>query len=157
MDVAAPRILQGHRETHAHAEVAGLTDFRESSEFADLEVHDIHREVGLGAEQDAEVVDVFVEDERVRSLTAHGETLLIGQARLLQIDIHVAHGLGDPHRLVLHPAGVRVGHEAVAWLEFRGDGKNARDVHIRIAADFKLKAAITLGPVARDFRGHLFR
>ena len=156
-DVAAPGILQRHRDAHAHAEVAGLLDFREAAELADLQIHHVHREVGLGAQQDVEVVDVFIEHERMRHLAAHGEAFLVGQARLLDVDIHVAHGLRDAHGFVLHPAGVGVGHEPVAGLELRGDGVDARDVHIRIAADLELEAAITFRAIARDLRRHLLR
>ena len=39
---------------------------------------------------------------------------------------------------MLNPAGVRIGHEPVAGLKLRRDGENARDVHIRITADFEL-------------------
>ena len=36
---------------------------------------------------------------------------------MLNINIHVAHGLGHAHGLVLDPTGIRVGHEPVAGLD----------------------------------------
>ena len=66
-----------------------------------------------------------------RRVPADGEAFLVGQARLLDVDVHVAHAFDDAHRLVLHPAGVGVGDEPIAGLQLRGDGADARDVHVR--------------------------
>ena len=58
---------------------------------------------------------------------------------------------------MLHPAGVRVGHEPVARLKLRRHGKDARDVRIRIAADLELETPIAFRTIARHLRGHLLR
>ena len=83
----------------------------------------------------SQIVDVLIEHERMGNLPPHGEALFVGEARLLDIHIHVAYRLGDSHRFVLHPAGIGVGHQAVARLEFGGDSENPVDIHIRITAD----------------------
>jgi hypothetical protein len=154
-DVAAPRIFQCHRDAHVDAEVAGLFDFCQAAQFADLEVDDVHGEFGFGAEEDAEIVDGFIEHERVRDLSSNSKAFLVGEAGLFDVNIHVADGLGDADGFVLHPTGIGVGHKAVAGLEFCGDGLDAGDIHIGIAADFELEAAIAFRAVARDFRRHL--
>ena len=53
---------------------------------------------------------------------------------------------------MLQPAGVGVGDEPVAGLQLRRDGADALDVHVRIAADLELEAAVALGAIARDLR-----
>jgi hypothetical protein len=132
-----------------------LFDFGQAAQFADLEIDDVHGEVGLGAEKDAEIVDGFIEHERVRDLASNGKAFLVGEAGLFDVNIHVADGLGDSDGFVLHPAGIGVRHQSVAELEFCGDGMDAGDIHIGITADFELEAAITFRAVARDFRDHL--
>ena len=91
---------------------------------------------------------VLIQHERVRDLASNGEAFLVGEARLFDVNIHVAHGLGDADGFVLHPAGVGVGHKSVAGLEFRGNGMDARDIHIGIAADFELEAPIAFRAIA---------
>ena len=44
----------------------------------------------------------------MRRVAADGEALAVGEARLLDVDVLVAHRADDAHRLVLRPAGVRV-------------------------------------------------
>ena len=93
----------------------------------------------------------------MRALAADRETFLVGQARLFDVNIHIPHGLGDAHRLVLDPAGVGVRDKSVARLKLCRHREDARDIHIRIAADLELEARVALGPIACDLRGHFIR
>src|SRR5262249_48531978 len=87
-------------------------------------------------------------------VTADGETFFIGQARLLDVDVHSANGTDDANRVVEPPAGVSVGHEAIARLQLGGDGANALDIYFRIAADLELEPAVAFGPVTGHTAGH---
>ena len=64
-DVAAPAVFDRHRDAHADAEIARLRRPRQAAQLADLQVDDVHGEVGAGAQQHVEAVDVLVEDERM--------------------------------------------------------------------------------------------
>ena len=103
-----------------------------------------------GAQQHVEAVDGLVEDERMVGVPADGEALLVGQAGLLDVDVHVADGADDAHGLV-HAASRcwrrrRGGRRAASIARDRAD---ALDVDVGIAADLELEAAIAL---ARDSR-----
>ena len=95
------------------AQVAGLLGLGQPAELADLEVDDVHREVGVGPQQHVDAVDGLVEHERMIGLPPDGEALFVAQAGLLDVDVDVADRPDDAHRLVLRPAGVGVGDQAV--------------------------------------------
>ena len=61
--VAAPRVLDGHRDPVSDAEVAGLPGPGDAPELADLDVHHVHRVVRDRPLQGGEVVDRFVQHE----------------------------------------------------------------------------------------------
>jgi hypothetical protein len=54
------------------AQVARLPRLGEPAELADLQVHHVHREVGVRRAAASRDVDVLVEHERVRRVPAHG-------------------------------------------------------------------------------------
>ncbi len=149
-DVAAPAVFERHRDPERHAQVAGLLRLRQPAELADLEVHHVHRPVGVPAHQHVDAVDHLVQHERMIGVPADREAFLVGQARLLDVDVDVAHRPHHARGLVHQPAGVRVGDEPVARLQHRRDRADARDVRIRVAADLQLEAAIAFGAIARD-------
>ncbi len=110
--------------------------------------------IGAAAQQHVQRVDVLVEHERMIAVLADRQTLFVGAARLLDVDVDVADGFDDAHRIVHQPAGVRVGDQAVARLQLRGDGSNPFDINLRIAADFQLEAAIAFGSITGNLAGH---
>ena len=109
-NVAAPTVFEGHGDAHADAEVTSLLGLGEATELADLEVHHVHGQVGLGPQQQVEAVYVFIQNERVIGLTAHCEALFVGEAGLLDVHVEVAHGPHHADGLMLGPTGVGVGH-----------------------------------------------
>ena len=108
----------------------------------------------MASQQHLHAVDRLVEHERMRDASADRQALLVAQARLLDIDIDVLDRTHDPRCLVLHPAGVRVGDQAVAGFQLGRDRPDPLDVDIRITADLQLEPAVTLGPVSGHARGH---
>jgi hypothetical protein len=77
---------------------------RKAAQFADFEIDDVHGEVGPGAQKDGEIVDGFIEHERVRDLASNSEAFLVGETRLFDVDINVEYGFGDADGFVLNPA-----------------------------------------------------
>ena len=75
-------------------------------------------------------------------------------ARLLDVDVDVAHRAHDARRLVRQPARVGVGDEHVGRLERRPHGADPRDVDVGLAAHLELEAAVALGAVAGDTPRH---
>ena len=90
-------------------------------------------------------------------LPAHREALVVAEARLLDVHVHVADRPGHADRLVLRPAGVRVGDQPVGGLQRGADVANPGDVDVRVAADLELEPGIAFGPVAGHLAGHLLR
>ena len=58
-----------------------------------------------------DVVHALVKDDRKGAQPPHGETLVVGQAGLLDVDVKVFHGIHHSHRLVHLPARVGVAHQ----------------------------------------------
>src|SRR5690349_16772960 len=88
------------------------------------------------------------------AMPAYRQAFLIRQAGLLDVDIDIADRSDDAQRIVHEPAGVGIGDEPVARLQHGPNRVDTVDVLMYVAAHFELKAAITLGPVARDTLGH---
>jgi hypothetical protein len=107
-------------------------------------------------EQHFKSIDVFIEHKRMVGLTADREALVVGSARLFDVDIEILYRATDTDRFVLGPAGVRIGHETIGWFERSAHGMDAFDIDIGIPADFELKSAVAFGAVSGDFGGHLF-
>ena len=153
-DVAAPGIFYGDGQSHGDAQIACLPGTGETAELADLDVDHVHRPVGMRPQQHVDAIHGFVEDEGKVGAAADGETFLVGEARLLDVDVKVAQGAHDADGLVRQPAGVGVGDQDIARLEFFGHGANALDVGVRVRADLQLKAAIAFGAVTGHSRRH---
>ena len=79
-DVAAPAVLDRHRDAHADAEIARLNGPGQAAEFADLQIDYVHRQVGLGAEQNIQVVDILIQHERLIDLPARANPSWSGAA-----------------------------------------------------------------------------
>ena len=154
-DVAAPAVFDGHGHAHARAQVARLPGLGEAAELADLQVDDIHGEIGLRPKQHLEAVNVFVQHERMIRVPPNAQALLVGEARLLDVDINIPNALHHAHGLVLGPARVGVGDQAVAWLQHGGHGMDAGNVDVGVAADLELEAPIAFGPIACHAACHL--
>jgi len=153
-DVAAPRVFDRHRDAQRHAEIADLPRLGEPADLRDLEVDHVHRLVGHTTHDHVDAIHDLVEHERPVGVPAHGEALLVRHARLLDVHIHVAHGVGHAHGNVLRPPGVGVGNEHVTRLELLGGGVDAFDVRIRVATDLELELRIPLAAVLGDARSH---
>jgi hypothetical protein len=72
-DIATPTIFQRHRDPHPNPQIAYLLNLRETAELADLQIHDIPRQISLGFQQHVEAVDVLIEDDRMIRMPAHGK------------------------------------------------------------------------------------
>ena len=118
-------------------------------------IHHVHREVGLGSQKDAEIIDVLIQHEGMWALPAHREALLVSETGLLDVDVHIADCLGHADGLVLEPSGVCVGHQAVPRLKLGRDRKDARNVDIRIPAHLQLESPVALRAIPGDACGHL--
>ena len=90
-DVAAPAILDGHGDAQRHAQIAGLPGlvrppnlliFRLTTSIADR----------LGRAAAPRCRRCLVQDERMIGMPADGETFLVAQAGLLDVDIDIVHG-----------------------------------------------------------------
>src|SRR5438105_1081740 len=88
------------------------------------------------------------------AVSADSQAFLVGQARLLDVDVHVANRADDAQRVVHQPACISISDKPVAKLEHCANGANALDVSIRVAANLELKSAVTFGPVTRDTLCH---
>ena len=70
---------------------------------------------------------------------ADPHALLVAGARLLDVHVDVAHGGGDPERLVAGPARVGVPDERVARLQLRAARLDPQDVRVRVPAELQLE------------------
>jgi hypothetical protein len=118
--VTSPPRLDGRSDAEGHAEVADLPRLREAAHLRDLEVDDVHRSLGVRAQQHVDAVDRLVEHEGMAGAPAHGQAFLEREAGLLDVDVDVRHRADHARRLVLEPAGVGVGHQHVRRLQLRG-------------------------------------
>src|SRR6185437_1160333 len=123
---------------------------------ADFDVDPIHRSIGVPTKQRAEGINHLIKDEGVVGMPADRQTFFVAETGLFDVYIHVAHRPDHTHGVVHTPAGVGVGNQAIAVLQFLGDGVNAVNVHVRVAADFELKALVSFTAVAGDAAGHRF-
>ncbi len=156
-DVAAPAVLDRHRDAQRHAQVARLPRPRQAAELADLDVDHVHRLVGVAAQQHVDPVDRLVQHERVVRPPPDRQALFVRRARLLDVDVHVAHAAHHARGLVHEPAGVGVGDQHVARLERCTHRADPLDIGLRIAAHLQLEAPVALRPVACHLRRHLGR
>jgi len=155
-NVTTPGVLEGHADPHRDAKIARLADFGQTTELADFQVHHIHREISAALEQHFKSIDVFIEHKRMVGLTADGEALVVGSARLFDVDIEILYRATDTDRFVLGPTGVRIGHESIGRFERSAHGMDTFDIDVGISADFELESAVAFGAVSGDFGGHLF-
>ena len=82
------------------------------------------------------------------------EALAVAQAGLLQIEVDILDGAHHARRLMGQPARVGVGHEDLAGFQARGDGADAGDVEIGVAADLDLEMVMALGAADGDALDH---
>ena len=127
---------------------ARLPGLGQSAKLADLDIHHVHRAVRVPAQEGVERVDHFVEHERMVAMAADGEALIVSEAGLFDVDVHVAHRSHDPQRVVHQPARIGVGNQDIAAFQLRGHCSNAFDVDQRISANLELKPAIAFGAIA---------
>jgi hypothetical protein len=64
-----------------------------------------------------EAVDVLIEHEGMVGMPSDGQALLVAEAGLLDVNINIAHRAHDSHCLVLRPAGIGIGYQAIARVE----------------------------------------
>ena len=93
---------------------------------------------------------------KARGAPADAEAFLVGHAGLLDVDIDILHRIRHTRRLVHQPAGIGVGDQHVAGLSF-GNGVDAGNIGIGVAAYLELELGIALGPIASDLARHLGR
>src|SRR2546426_9004787 len=96
-NVAAPRIFDRHRNAQRHTHVTNLTCLREPADFRDLQVDHVHRLIGNGPHDHAEIIDHFVEYEWPICVAAYHQTLFVAEAGLLDVNIDVTHRVDDPN------------------------------------------------------------
>ena len=156
-DVASPGVLDGHRDPPRHAEIPGLSGLGESAELPDLDVHHVHGVVPKRPDQAVEILDRFVHHEGVARPASDRAALLVGPARLFDVDVPIRDGPDHPGRFVRQPAGVRIGDQDVPRLDDVGAGVDPGDVRFDVAADLQLEAAVPLLPVSPEVGGHLRR
>ena len=156
-DVAAPAVFERHGNPHRHAQVAGLTRFRESAKFADLQVHNVHCQITLCTQQHVKAVNVLIEHKGMVGVSADGEAFFVGDARLFDVHVEIANGAHNTHGFVLRPAGIGIGYQTVGWSQDRAGRTNSLDVHIRITADFELEPRVALCTITRDALSHFIR
>ena len=70
----------------------------------------------MGPQQQVNAIDVFIQDEGMVAVSANRETFLIRAARLLYVNVDISDGANHSQGVMHKPAGVGVGHEAVARL-----------------------------------------
>ena len=156
-DVPAPSVLEGHCDSQRNAKIPCLTGPGQASELADLDVDHVHGKILLALENLRDSVDRFVHHEGQVGVPAYGQTILVAQAGLLDIDVDVFDRAHDAHGLVLEPSGVRVRDQFVTRLQNGGHLADTLDIDVRIASDLQLKAAVSFFPVAGHVLGHFFR
>jgi prolyl oligopeptidase len=153
-DVATPGVLDRHRDAEGDADIADLPRPGEPTNLRDLEVDHVHRLIGRGAHHHVEIVHDLVQHERPVRVPADGQTLVIGEAGLLEVHVHVTHRVRHPDGRVLGPSGIGIGHEQVG----RGQGfahrLDPRDVRIGIAAHLELELGVALLAVPGHLLGH---
>ena len=90
-------------------------------------------------------------------MAANREALFVGQAGLLDIDVHIVHRPHHTHRLVLQPPCVCVGNQHIAGLHQGSHRTYPVNVRFRIGADLQLKFPVTFVSVTRDLARHGIR
>ena len=153
-DIAAPGILDGHRNARGDAEIAHLPRLGQAADLADLQVDHVERIFGNAFHQVADRADVLVEHEWQAGAAAHRKALLVAHAGLFDIDIEVGHGVHHARRVGHGPAGIGIGDEDVGVGEDCATGPDAPDVVIGVAPDLELEFRIALGAIAGDLFGH---
>ena len=131
-----------------------MASLGQSAEFANLDVHDVHRLQAVGPEQDRQSVDALVEDERVVGHLPDRVTFLERLARLLDVNVDVFHGANDSRGLVHEPAGVGIGIQHFPGLHAGGNFTNATDISQWVFADLDLKVAVALCAIFRNAGSH---
>ena len=64
-NVSTPTIFDSKRDTKRDAHVSHLTRLCDSAKLADLDVHNVHRQVALGVKKHLKRVDVLIQNEWV--------------------------------------------------------------------------------------------
>ena len=157
-DVAAPAVFNRHRNVERHAQVADLprTGLRPPT-FEIFRLITSIAPVMVAAQQGIDVGDEFIEDERQRGPLANGEAVFVALAGLLDVDIAVAHGIHDAHRIIDAPPCVGICDENLVRRQHIGNRMNAFDIVPGLAADFQLEARVAVCAMRRDVLGHLVR
>lgn len=125
----SPGVFDVHGDSGADSEVADGPGFRQAADFRDFQVHCVGGLVCHYLRQNpcqtyqsvthyvlhsactlTDVVHALVQDDRKGTQPPHGETLVVGQAGLLDVDVQVLHRVHHSHRLVHLPARVGVAH-----------------------------------------------
>ncbi len=156
-DVAAPGIFDGHRDPQRHAQVPDLPRLRQPTHLRNLQVDHVHRLIARALHHHRDAIHHFVEDEWPVGVAPYCQALRVAGARLLDVDVHVADGVGHAQRLVLRPAGIGVGDQHIAALQFSRDGADAVDIGIGIPSHLELELGIAFRAVERHLLRHLGR
>ena len=117
-DVAAPAILERHDHAERHAQIAGLFRLGQPAELADLDVHHIHRSIGMTTHEHIDAVeDVWVQ---VYADTAHGDPLRAFAESLTDVAEQFSDWRYRHLMAVRRAMGAKVGSggsAGLAWLE----------------------------------------
>ena len=132
--IAASRILDRHRDSERHAQIAKAAGTREPAQLGDLEVDRVHGAAGMRSQKRWHRIDHFVEHERAVRPPTDGQALLVARAGLLENEIKFAHSAHQPRGLVRRPAAVRIANQQLTRLERAGQGADSRDVVVRVLA-----------------------
>lgn len=123
-----PGVLDDYRDAEVGAEVPDGAGPRQPADLRYLEVDEVHRVLLVAAKHGLDARHHLLEHKRVVGLAADRATRLVGRARLLDVDIHVADRVDDANRLVLGEAGVEVRIEDVVRVELVADRADALGV-----------------------------
>ena len=89
-------------------------------------------------------------------MTAYGETLLVGQAGLFDVDIQILDRFYHTHRFMREPTRIRIGDKFVTGGKHRSNRVDPFDIFIRVSTNLQLETLVTLISITSDIFSHDF-
>ncbi len=111
----------------------------------------------MAAHQRLDAGDVLVEDERQGGFSPDRQAMLVGAARLLDVDVTIANGIDDTQRIIDPPARVRIGDEHFPFGQHISGRVYALDIVCRIAPDLELELGVAVRAMPGNILCHLTR